>query len=232
MVKNKDNLPYSLSKITAEKIIHLIKEQNLAPGGKLPTEYELATLFAVGRSTIREAVRALASRNILIIRQGAGTFVSNKGGISNDPLGLSLLDNDISLALDMLDFRLIVEPETAALAAAYATEECCGRINSACDICEELIRQRRPYHKEDADFHEAVAMASGNKIIVKIMQVIHASILKNIFVTSDSLRENTIVFHRQVARALCESDVMGARAAMYMHLTTLRQCIVDKKQKN
>lgn len=231
MTKKASGTPYPLSRITTEKIIHFIKERNIQPGDKLPTEYELATLFAVGRSTIREAVRALASRNILVIRQGAGTFLSDKGGVPNDPLGLSLLHDDIRLALDMLDFRLIVEPETAALAAAHMSQDKCRLLREKCDACEALIRKCVPYHKEDAEFHEAIAIASDNQIIAKVIQVIHASIIKNIFVTSDSLRENTIDFHRQITEAVCRSDVMGARSAMGMHLAALRQCVVEKKYK-
>lgn len=231
MTKAAPSATCPLSRITAEKIIHFIKERDIQPGDKLPTEYELATLFAVGRSTIREAVRALASRNILVIRQGAGTFLSDKGGVPNDPLGLSLLHNDIHLALDMLDFRLLVEPETAALAAAHVSVDECQLLREKCNACEEKIRKCASYHKEDAEFHEALAFASGNQIIAKVIQVIHASIIKNIFVTSDSLRENTLIIHRQIADAVCRADVMGARSAMSMHLAALRQCVAEKTYK-
>ena len=176
MTKKASGTPYPLSRITTEKIIHFIKERNIQPGDKLPTEYELATLFAVGRSMIREAVRALASRNILVIRQGAGTFLSDKGGVPNDPLGLSLLHDDIRLALDMLDFRLIVEPETAALAAAHMSQDKCRLLREKCDACEALIRKCVPYHKEDAEFHEAIAIASDNQIIANLLRIANQQI--------------------------------------------------------
>ena len=78
-----------LPQIAAEDIIDLIKSNRLEPGDRLQNEYELAKLLNVGRSTVREAIRILVSRNILEVRQGAGTFVSYKNGIPEDPLGLA-----------------------------------------------------------------------------------------------------------------------------------------------
>ena len=75
---------------TADAIIKFITSENLTAGDKLPNEYELAKTLDVGRSTIREAVRSLVSRNILEVRQGSGTYVSENTGISDDPLGFAL----------------------------------------------------------------------------------------------------------------------------------------------
>ena len=63
-------------------------------GDKLPNEYKLADKLNAGRSTIREAIKALVSRNILEIRRGAGTFISQKGGIADDPLGLTFVKDE------------------------------------------------------------------------------------------------------------------------------------------
>lgn len=71
----------TLVEVTTDKILRYLKEMQLQVGDKLPNEYELSDYLEVGRSTVREAVRALASRNILEVRQGAGTFVSDKRGL-------------------------------------------------------------------------------------------------------------------------------------------------------
>lgn len=219
----------SLSKQTQENIINLIKLQSLQPGDKLPTEYELADSLNVGRSTIREAVKALASRNILIIKQGSGTFISSEMGITDDPLGLSLINNDTSLALDMINFRIIFEPETALLAAINATNQDVQRIEQTCYLVEDLIHSGKEYSKQDADFHEAIALASGNKIITRITKVIHLSVQKNIFVTEDSLVEDTLIYHRQITNAIKNNDPTGAKCGMIMHLNKLRNYIVNKQ---
>ena len=62
----------TLVEVTTDKILRYLKEMQLQVGDKLPNEYELSDYLEVGRSTVREAVRALASRNILEVRQGAG----------------------------------------------------------------------------------------------------------------------------------------------------------------
>jgi len=220
----------SLAETTAAKIMDLIKQNNIQTGEKLPTEPELTKMFGVGRSTIREAVKALVSRNVLVVRQGAGTFVSELGGVPDDPLGLSFLESDYGLALDMIEFRYILEPETAALAAIHATEEQRRLIIAACDECENLMLSGADYHEQDSAFHEAIARASGNTIINKVVQVIHASIQKNIYVTADSLREFTIRQHRIIAEAVFRGDEIGAKAAMAMHMAALRQCVFTRKQ--
>ncbi|TCS80120.1 FadR/GntR family transcriptional regulator [Pectinatus cerevisiiphilus] len=220
----------SLAESVQQDIIKLITTNELNPGDKLPTEYELADKLNVGRSTIREAVKALASRNILKIKQGSGTFVSPGMGITKDPLGLSLICNDVNLAFDMINVRIIFEPEMAALAAINATKDDCMKIGTACTIVEDLIKNNEEYSKADSSFHEAIARASGNKIINRIVKVIHSSIQKNIFVTEDSLRNDTLIYHRQIVNAIKEHDVTGARCGMIMHLNNLRNFMTIKKR--
>ena len=65
-----------LAEQVQEQIYRYMKEQNYQIGDKMPNEYELASLFSVGRSTIREAVKLLASKGLLEVRRGSGTYVS------------------------------------------------------------------------------------------------------------------------------------------------------------
>ena len=126
-----------LPQIAAEDIIDLIKSNRLEPGDRLQNEYELAKLLNVGRSTVREAIRILVSRNILEVRQGAGTFVSYKNGIPEDPLGLAFEGSAESLALDMMDVRLMLEPEIAARAAMNATKRQIAAMLEQCQTVED-----------------------------------------------------------------------------------------------
>ena len=65
---------------TSDKITQFIIENKLQPGDRLPTEADFLSRLAVSRSTLREAFKRLAARNILEIRQGSGTFISNHTG--------------------------------------------------------------------------------------------------------------------------------------------------------
>ena len=84
---------------TADSIIKFITSQKLKTGDKLPNEYELATTLEVGRSTVREAVRSLVSRNVLEVRQGSGTYVTENPGISDDPLGFAFVEDTQKLTV-------------------------------------------------------------------------------------------------------------------------------------
>ena len=217
----------SLVNITINKILNMIKEQKLKPNDKLPTVDELASAFSVGRSTIREALKVLSAQNIIVIKQGAGTFVSEKEGISRDPLGLEYISDDINVIFDMVTLRLIFEPEMASMAAQFATRKDIQDIKYYCEEVEQLIEQGEDYHKADAGFHIAIAKASGNGVIHKITQVIHSSIKKNIFMTDNILWKDTVIFHRRITNCIENGDINGARYAMINHLDAQRQFLIE-----
>ena len=84
----------TLVEVTTDRIIDYITSRQLKPGDKVPTEAEFLDRFAVSRGTLREAFKVLIARNILESRQGAGTFISEKQGIPDDPLGLTFIYDD------------------------------------------------------------------------------------------------------------------------------------------
>ena len=89
-------LPQKIS----DDIIALILEENLKPGDKLPNETILSQRLDVGRSSLREAMKLLASRNIVTVRQGSGTYIAASPGMVEDPLGL------FSLTINRSWFRI------------------------------------------------------------------------------------------------------------------------------
>lgn len=220
----------SLAEIASEKIIQFIKENKLQPGDKLATEFELAERLNVGRSTVREAFKILASRNILEIKQGAGTFISPKRGIPNDPLGLTFIEDNTSLALDLLNVRLIFEPEMAVLATINATREQCKEIDAQCKKVEDVILANKDHREEDIQLHQLIATASGNKVISNLIPIIHSSVGKSIEVTTNTLRENARIYHRKIVEAIKSGDAQGARYAMIMHLNANREYIIEKNK--
>ena len=75
--------------LAVDQIIQVILDRDMKAGDKLPNEYDLARELGVGRSTVREAITRFVDSNIITARQGAGTFVSEKNGVPEDPLGLT-----------------------------------------------------------------------------------------------------------------------------------------------
>lgn len=222
----------SLAQVAAEKIIKYIKDKQMEPGDRLPTEYELAEFLQVGRGTVREAIRSLVSRNILEVRQGAGTFISHKNGIPEDPLGLQFEGTDERLALDMMDVRLMLEPEIATMAAMNASEEQISELKKQCEKVEELIKHDMHYRQEDAMFHQMLAECSGNKVVKKLIPVITSSVELNIGVTRDKFKMNTVIFHRSIVDSVASRDVNGAKYNMIMHLNVLRSGILKTIQES
>lgn len=208
----------TLPEQTADKITKYIIENNLQVDDKIPNEFELGEILGVGRSTIREAVRILVSRNVLVIRRGAGTYIADNTGVSDDPLGFAFTKDKYKLAGDLLQVRIILEPEIAAMAANMATEKDISEIIKRCDKVEEMIKNGENHMLEDVKFHEAIARCTGNDVIEKLIPIIDTSVAVFANITARQLREETITTHRTIANAIARHNSTDAKHAMTMHM--------------
>jgi len=109
----------SLVEQTANRIVEYFEKNDLKVGDKLPNEYTLAQDLEVGRSTLREAVKMLVSKNILEVRQGSGTYITSLTETVIDPLGFGEIDNHMKLTQDLFEVRFLIEPQMASLAAQH-----------------------------------------------------------------------------------------------------------------
>lgn len=218
----------SLADITADRIIDLILKHHLEPGTKLPTEAELTQLLGVGRSSIREAVRRLETRNILEVRQGSGIFVSKKRGVPEDPLGITFMGDQTRAALELSDIRLMLEPEFAAIAAIRATDEQLFELQKRCEKVEELIRVGENYRDADIEFHHYIARCSGNHVMENIVPVISSSVRISIQQTEDAFSQYTFEEHRKILGAIMRRDSIGARFCMAEHLNRSRDFFAQR----
>ena len=224
---DKNNKP--LAEKTVEGLIGIIKGNGLKPGDRLPNEFDLAKMLNVGRSTLREAVKSLVSRNILVTQRGAGTFVSSLNGIPTDPLGLTFIErSDDEIALAFNEVRQVLEPEIAGLAALNATNKQKEEIMRQCELVEGLIKRRAPYYSEDMEFHRLLAQASGNVVMMQLVPILHHAIGKNIDRTNNELAGETVIWHKNIAVAVQRSDDVGARNAMFIPIELNRRMIYEK----
>lgn len=217
---------------TEEEIYQYILRKPFEVGEKLPNEFELGERFGVGRSTIREAVKLLVSKGILEVRRGSGTYVVNTTPAEMDPLGLQGLTDKMTLAMDLVDVRLLLEPGIAEMAAWNATEEDIKKLRDLCDEVEYKIRADEDYIKADIAFHTCVAECSKNKVVEQLIPVIDTAVLMFVNVTHKLLREETIATHRAVVDAIADRDPIGARTAMTMHMTYNRNVIRKQKKES
>ena len=202
MNSTEKSLPEKLS----DDIIAYILEEQLQPNDKLPNESVLSEKMGAGRSSIREAMKLLASRNIVTIRQGSGTYVAASPGVVDDPLGFTFIDDKKKLTLDLLDVRFLLEPAIAEMAALH--EDHTGK---------------------DIEFHTAIAMSSKNLVVPRLIPVINSSIPLFIQLTNNRLLHETIETHREITDAIAAHDTLRAKDAMYLHLVYNRRCLLDQK---
>ena len=203
--------------ITAD-ILQEIKNQNYVPGDKIPNEFELAEKYQVSRTTIREAIKQLCSRNVLEIRRGNGTYVCKKLGRVTDPLGFEFTKDNAKLVKDLCEFRLITEPSFAYYAAERRTDDEAAAIIDVCTIIEDLIKNKDNYEKEDARFHHLIAKASHNEVITKVNDIINDGVRLSISISNPEIEATTLRTHRAIAEAILHKDENSAKKAMHEHI--------------
>ena len=209
-----------------DELMKYIWEQPVEIGEKIPNEFELAEMFGVGRSTIREAVKGLVSKGVLEVRRGAGTYVISTNSVENDPLGLSKQKDKFKLALDLFEVRLMLEPEIAANAAKNATEEELVQLKQLCDETEETYLSGKNHIPKDIDFHTCIAGCSKNEVVEILMPIINSAVMTFANLTHRTLMKETIETHRAITDAILARDAIGAKCAMITHLTYNRQALL------
>ncbi|MDR0486050.1 MAG: FadR family transcriptional regulator [Elusimicrobiota bacterium] len=216
----KDNeIEATKSEKTAEQILNFIAERHLGAGDKLPNELKLAKLFNVGRSAVREAVRTLTGRNILEVRQGAGTFLAEERlGISDDPLGFTFIADKQKLVLDLLEVRMAIEPRIAALAASNASKEDVEKMKIINIEIEEMMDRREKYTVKDLELHDQIAQSSKNVVVPNLLPILHKAISLFIDTTQNQLIKETRDTHRAIVAAIEKGDTFAASDAMTLHL--------------
>ena len=200
----------TLSQRIAERIIKYILEENLQPGDKLPNETVMCERLNVGRSSLREAMRALASRNVITI---------------DDPFGLTFVEDKQKMIKDLMEIRFLIEPSIAAMAAIRADETDIQNILTACENAEKLLLANKNHTEKDIAFHAAIALSSKNIVVPKLVPIINSSIPLISESKEYTLRDETIETHREIADAIAAHDAVRAHDAMYLHLIYNRKHI-------
>lgn len=208
----------TLAELAAEKLIGVIREKSYAPGDRLPTEPELSELLGIGRNTVREALRILVSRNIVTVRQGSGTFISEKQGVADDPFGFSLVEDRRKLTRDLIQIRVMLEPPIAALAAQEASGEEVEKLEAVLLEVEDLIAGKKDYAEKDIEFHVQIANCSHNSVISNLIPVISRGVAVFASEVQNTEYRQTLISHRAIFEAIKGKRAVEAQQAMYFHL--------------
>ena len=207
------------TKTLAEQVADGI--MNLTPykaGDKLPTEKELCESTGAGRNTVREALKILASRNVLEIRQGAGTFVSEKQGIPDDPLGFSMVNDHVKLTKDLLQVRIMLEPQIAALAAQCAKEHEIKELEEILEEMEAAMKKREDYSELDTKFHTKIAQCTHNIVMENLLPVIGKGVAVFAKEVAQTEYDRTWISHRKIFCYIRDHKPFEAEMEMQYHL--------------
>ena len=208
-----------LSQSVADNILSMITvEKRFSIGDKLPNELELSEELNVSRTTLREAIRILVAYEILEIRRGKGTYVTHKA--LEQPQDLEQLSSIKVNARDLYEMRLIFEPEAAYLAAQRGTDAEIKRIIDYGKRIENEIKNGEDRTKDEHAFHKAIAQATHNEFMNKLMPILYQAISKGVVlsVRSEKAINDTIGDHRMIMEFLEQRNAEGARNAMKIHI--------------
>ena len=208
----------TLAEQVADGIMNLIQETPYKAGDKLPTEKELCESTGAGRNTVREALKILASRNVLEIRQGAGTFVSEKQGIPDDPLGFSLVNDHVKLTKDLLQVRIMLEPQIAALAAQCAKEHEIKELEEILEEMEAAMKKREDYSELDTKFHTKIAQCTHNIVMENLLPVIGKGVAVFAKEVAQTEYDRTWISHRKIFCYIRDHKPFEAEMEMQYHL--------------
>ncbi|QPM92330.1 FadR/GntR family transcriptional regulator [Pseudooceanicola algae] len=206
-----------------------IAAQEFTPGDRLPSEARLTEEFSVSRTVIREAIATLRADGLVEPRQGAGVFVLEPVPIAPRPF--QILDPArISSIIEMLELRIAVEMEAAALAAARCSPAQEDVIYEAEAEVRRLAEQGQPTSDADLRFHLAVADATNNPRFREFLEVMGLAIIPRSNLpdagqtpSPDSYISMISGEHRAIADAVAAGDGEAAREAMRTHLLGSQQ---------
>lgn len=196
------------------------------PGMRLPSEGKLALRFAVSRLTVREALKVLAGRDMIELSNGKRAVVLAPTSSTFANHLSVVIRRDPSMSLELNEIRQSLEVQAASLAAQRSTGASLLDMESALQRMSEAARafsisqDADPYQQADLEFHEALAIASGNSMLAVVLKSFEDSLRRSF---DDSFRghvqrgrgiEESLESHFLVFRCVEAKNPRGAAAAM------------------
>jgi DNA-binding FadR family transcriptional regulator len=233
--RSRPRLIRGASEQVAVQIQHYIQDEALGPGDFLGREEDLASSFGVSRPTLREALKLLASGNLIRATKGpgGGIFVAHTadegmGRSLSDAIGMMLETGSVTLE-ELLDARLLLEVPLAGRAAYQPDEENLSALRAAVRGAAAAAESDDPdaLAEMDAEFHRAIAAAAGNRMLQAltgwIFEVVQPSL--NRVVEGAVVQSAIVEQHEAVLQAIEKGDAARAERAMKDHLLYLRDVL-------
>ena len=222
--------PRGLVTEIVESLAAGIREGQLQPGDKLPTEAEIMVRFDVSRTVVRESISKLQASGLVETRHGIGTFVIQNRDAGNFKIAAADFAT-IADVISVLELRMSLETEAAGLAAQRRTAENLAAMATALQAFQDSIHAESDAVPPDFQFHMEVARATGNRHFADLMTYLGTMIIPRTRVnTTQSAPEGRLNYlqrvhgeHESIYNAIRNQDTEAARAAMRTHLSNSRE---------
>lgn len=195
-----------------------------APGSLLPKETELTASYAVSRTSIREAMKVLAAKGLIEIRQKIGTRVRDRDlwNVFDSDVLTWQHEQGLSEAVmrDLIELRQIIEPATARLASGRASMADLRRIERAHRVMAENVQDPVGYAESDVEFHMAVFSAAHNVLLSRFGHLVADFLRMSFAIQQDAVTRTGADFtkdadeHRKVFEAINRGEGDAAAVAM------------------
>jgi DNA-binding FadR family transcriptional regulator len=219
--------PARLAQAVMESLTDTIVSGAIPPGSTLPVEPELCETFGVSRITVREAVKSLEAKGLVLARQGYGTTVTPPEEWNLlDPVVLAATvqhDDELVVLDQLVDIRSTLEAQMTAQAAELATDDDLRDIERLLSRLDEETAVPARFIETDVAFHDRIMQASHNRLGRSIIRILHAQARTTYLYngTPDTTAcERANAEHRAVAERLLARDSEGAAQAMAAHIKT------------
>lgn len=217
-----------LARQVLEYLSDLIAEGTWPPGTALPPENELCADLGVSRPVLRECIRVLASRGMLVTNQGKGTFVCHPSAWNiAEPISLAVRA-DTEQLLNWSEVRAALECATARLAALRCDPTSAAEVKARLADCEKA-QTPEEYLAADIAFHLAIADASGNPQFPRLLGPLLRPLRQQLSSAAAmrALREAANREHTDLATAILSGDPVAAADLASAHILRVRAEIRD-----
>ncbi|MGA8553773.1 MAG: FCD domain-containing protein, partial [Candidatus Acidiferrales bacterium] len=181
--------------------------------------------------SIRDAIRSLELVGLVEPRQGAGTIVRERTTDSVANPFLNVLNRRHELVAELLDFRKMIEPPLAARAATHVSAEEITEMEEILQRQEEKQDRGDAAIAEDAEFHYSIALASGNTVVLKVIDTL-MDLLRDTRERSLQVKgrpQKSLAAHRRILAAIKRHDAEAAKSAMRRHIEDIEEIVLDSE---
>ncbi len=208
-----------ISEVVYNEIMEMIIS-DMKSGDRLPTEFELSSMYDVSRSTIRETLQMLESNGV-VERGGGGTYVSSSPKeCLVEPLSL-MINMKFAELSDIFQMRRILEIEAVKLAVTNASKEDLRNLENILWMMQKPDLQAEEFVELDKQFHYAICEAAGNTVLyhfVKDINTVISKFVDRLCIASSEGREIAIPLHRKTLNGILTRNVDLALEGMTKHL--------------